>query len=45
MSSKASSTASVISSVGEDFVLHLTLYALHRARQNLVVLRAQGKNF
>lgn len=43
MSSKASSIASVTSSVGEDLVLLLTLYALHRTRQNLVVLRAQGK--
>lgn len=43
MSSKASSIASVTSSVGEDLVLLLTLYALHRTGQNLVVLRAQGK--
>lgn len=41
--SKASSTASLTSSVGEGLVLLLTLYALHRTRQNLVVLSAQGK--
>lgn len=41
MGSKASGTASVTSSVGED--LFCFLYALHRARKKLVVLSAQGK--
>ena len=43
ISSKASGTASVTSSVGEDLVLLITLYALDRRRQNLVVVSAQGK--
>lgn len=40
MGSKAS--GAVTSSVGEDFVLLLTLYALHRTRKDTVVLSAQG---
>lgn len=43
MGSKAAGTASVTLSVGEDFVLLLTLYALHRTRKNIVVLSTQGK--
>lgn len=42
-SSKACGTASITSSVAQDPVLLLALYALHRTRQNLVVLSAQGK--
>lgn len=43
MGSKASGTASVTSSVKEDFVLLLTLCALQRTAKNIVVLSVQGK--